>query len=82
MFLAGGFRTDSAYRAADEEYPDKDIAIVIGRYFIANPDLVFRVKNRIEFTPYDRKKFYNKMQEDGYTTWAFSKEFEAQSSKL
>jgi NADPH2 dehydrogenase len=82
FLIAGGFRTDSAYRAVDEQYSDKDIAIVIGRYFITNPDLVFRIKNRIEFTPYDRNKFYNVMQEDGYTTWAFSKEFEAESAKL
>lgn len=82
VFIAGGFKTDSAYRAVDEEYKDKDIAVVFGRYFITNPDLVFRVKNRLEFTPYDRNKFYNKKQEDGYITWAFSKEFEAQSSKL
>jgi NADPH2 dehydrogenase len=82
VFIAGGFRTDSAYRAVDEEYKDKDIAIVFGRYFITNPDLVFRVKNQMEFTPYDRNKFYNKKQEDGYTTWAFSKEFETQNSKL
>lgn len=82
VFIAGGFKTDLAYKTVDEEYKDKDIAIVFGRYFITNPDLVFRVKNRLEFTPYDRKKFYNKKQEDGYTTWSFSKEFEAQSSKL
>ncbi|RFU29498.1 hypothetical protein B7463_g6821, partial [Scytalidium lignicola] len=79
VFLAGGFRTDSAYRAVDEEYKDKNVAIVFGRYFISNPDLVFRVKEKIPFTPYDRNKFYNKGQVDGYTTWAFTKEFEAQA---
>ncbi|KAG0647820.1 Chanoclavine-I aldehyde reductase fgaOx3 [Hyphodiscus hymeniophilus] len=83
VFIAGGFRTDSAYRAVDEEYPTKDIVIVMGRYFIANPDLVFRIKNRLDFTPYDRKLFYNKGQTEGYTTWPFSKEFEAaQNSRL
>jgi len=77
VLIAGGFKADSAYRAVDEEYKDSDVAIVFGRYFISNPDLVYRVKEKIEFTPYDRKKFYNKKQVDGYTTWAFSKEFEA-----
>jgi len=33
-------------------------------------------------TPYNREKFYNKTEQDGYTTWAFSKEFEAQATKI
>lgn len=82
VLIAGGFKPDSARRAVDEEYTGKDIIIVFGRYFISNPDLVFRVKEGIEFTPYDREKFYNKKQEDGYITWPFSKEFEAQNAKL
>jgi NADPH2 dehydrogenase len=82
VLLAGGFKPASAKRAVDQEYKDKDLAIVFGRYFITNPDLVFRVKEGIEFTPYNREKFYNKKQVDGYTTWAFSKEFEAQALKL
>jgi len=59
VFITGGFGTDSAYRAVDEGYKDKDIAIVCGRYFIANPDLVFGVKEKIQFTPYDYNTFYN-----------------------
>lgn len=82
VFIAGGFRTDSAYRAVDEEYKDKNIAIVFGRYFIANPDLVYRVKEKIEFTPYDRAKFYNKKEASGYIDWPFSKEFEEYAAKL
>jgi NADPH2 dehydrogenase len=82
VLIAGGFKPASAARAVDEEFKDKDVVIVFGRYFISNPDLVFRVKEGIEFTPYDREKFYNKKQEDGYITWKFSKEFEAQAAKL
>lgn len=82
ILLAGGFKPDGAYAAADSEYKDKDIAIVFGRYFITNPDLVFRVKEGIPLTPYDRKKFYLPKQEEGYTTYPYSKEFEAQSAKL
>ncbi|KAH7397996.1 NADPH dehydrogenase [Cadophora sp. MPI-SDFR-AT-0126] len=82
VLVAGGFRQDSAKRAVDEEYKDKNVLIVFGRYFISNPDLVFRIEKGIEFTPYDREKFYNKGQKEGYITWPFSKEFEAQASKL
>jgi len=82
VLVAGGFKPASAKRAVDEEYKGKDVAIVFGRYFISNPDLVFRLKEGIAFTPYDREKFYNKKQKDGYITWKFSKEFEAQASKI
>jgi NADPH2 dehydrogenase len=76
VFIAGGFRQDSAYRAADEEYTDKDIAVVFGRYFISNPDLVFKVREGIKFTDYDRDLFYNKEDPHGYIDWPFSKEWE------
>jgi len=76
VFIAGGYNAESAKKAVDVEYKGYDVGIVFGRYFISNPDLVFRVREGIPFTPYDRNKFYNAQQEDGYTTWAFSKEFE------
>lgn len=76
VLLASGFTAESAYAAADEEYKDRDVVIVFGRYFISNPDLVFRVKEKIDFTPYDRNKFYLVKQALGYTDWPSSKEFE------
>jgi len=82
VLIAGGFTQESAYETADKEYKNNDVAIVFGRYFISNPDLVFRVKNRIPFTAYDRSKFYNAKEVDGYTTWAFSKEFLEAEAKL
>ncbi|KAH8674553.1 hypothetical protein BGZ60DRAFT_404271 [Tricladium varicosporioides] len=82
ILLAGGFMPDGAYAAVDKEYKDKDIAIVFGRYFISNPDLVFKIKTGLDLTPYDRSKFYLKKQEEGYTTYPFSKEFQAQTQAL
>ncbi|KAH6670487.1 NADPH dehydrogenase [Halenospora varia] len=82
ILLAGGFKPDGAYAAVDREHKDKDIAIVFGRYFISNPDLVFKIKTGLDLTPYDRSKFYLKKQEEGYTTYPFSKEFEAQAQVL
>lgn len=75
VLLAGGFRPDSARKAADDEFKDKDVVIVFGRYFISTPDLVFRIEKGIDFTPYDRKTFYNPESPEGYTTHPFSKEF-------
>ncbi|ETI19279.1 hypothetical protein G647_09111 [Cladophialophora carrionii CBS 160.54] len=82
VLLAGGFRPASAKRAVDEEYKDRDIVIVFGRYFISTPDLPFRIANDIELAPYDREKFYNPKSESGYIDYPFSKEFEQANSRL
>ncbi|KAL8792402.1 MAG: hypothetical protein Q9195_005016 [Heterodermia aff. obscurata] len=82
VFIAGGYNMDSAYAAVDEVHKDSNVAIVFGRWFTANPDLVFRLKNRLEFTPYDRNRFYNTKEEDGYTTWPFSKEFTRETVQI
>jgi NADPH2 dehydrogenase len=79
VLIAGGYNTASAYKVADEKHADRDVAIVFGRHFISNPDLVFRVREKLDFTPYDRTLFYNKKEVKGYTTYPFSKEWEAQA---
>ena len=75
ILLAGGFKPDSAKRAVEEQYKDKDIVIVMGRYFISTPDLVYRFEKGIELTPYDRDTFYNPKSEKGYIDYAFSEEW-------
>ncbi|KIW62891.1 hypothetical protein PV04_09783 [Phialophora macrospora] len=82
VLLAGGFRPASAKRAVDEEYKDRDIVIVFGRYFISSPDLPFRIAHDIELAPYDRSRFYNPKSESGYLDYPFSKEFEQANGKL
>lgn len=75
VLVAGGFTPDMAACAVDEQFPGKDVVIVFGRYFISNPDLVFRIEKGIDLTPYDRSKFYVKGSPEGYTTYPYSKEF-------
>jgi NADPH2 dehydrogenase len=75
VLIAGGYRADSAKRLVDEEFKDRDIVVVFGRYFISTPDLVFRLKKGIELNPYDRSTFYNAGEEKGYLDQPFSKEF-------
>lgn len=79
IFIAGGFKPDSSRKAVDEQYKDKDVAIVFGRYWISTPDLAFRIQHGIDLTPYDRDLFYNKGEERGYTDWPFSAEFKQQA---
>jgi NADPH2 dehydrogenase len=76
IFLAGGFKPELAKRAI-EEYKDHDVAVVFGRYFISNPDLPFRIKKEIPFTPYNRDTFYKAGSKDGYIDYPFSTEFQA-----
>ncbi|KAF7185004.1 Chanoclavine-I aldehyde reductase fgaOx3 [Pseudocercospora fuligena] len=71
VLLAGGFTPESAKRAVDEEYKDVDMGIVFGRYFIPNPDLVYRVKKGIELRMYERDTFYTPKQAKGYIDWPF-----------
>ncbi|KAK2745789.1 nadh:flavin oxidoreductase nadh oxidase family protein [Colletotrichum kahawae] len=75
VVVAGGYLGDSARWAVDERYKKWDVAVAFGRYFISNPDLVFRVKNNVPFTPYDRSTFYLKKSNEGYNTWEFSEEY-------
>ncbi|KAF9876490.1 hypothetical protein CkaCkLH20_05898 [Colletotrichum karsti] len=75
VVVAGGYLGDSAHWAVDERYKKWDVAVAFGRYFISNPDLVFRVRNKLPFTPYDRSTFYLKKSNEGYNTYEFSQEF-------
>lgn len=78
VLLAGGFKPDSALRAA-EEYKDKDIGVVFGRYFISTPDIVYRLQHGIDFEEYDRDTFYKAKSKDGYLDYPFSEQFKKES---
>ncbi|SCV69907.1 BQ2448_1301 [Microbotryum intermedium] len=55
FLLAGGFKREDAEHVTAAR---KNTAIVYGRYFISNPDLVERVRKGVEFADYDRSTFY------------------------
>ncbi|GAD96303.1 hypothetical protein NECHADRAFT_54988 [Paecilomyces variotii No. 5] len=79
ILVAGGYSPERARRHV-EAHPDKDIVISFGRHFIANPDLVFRIKHGLELNQYHRPTFYSQTAE-GYTDYPFSNEFvEAQKN--
>ena len=79
VFLAGGFKPDSAQKTADEEHKDIDVAVVFGRLFIANPDLVYRVQHGLELNPYNRETFYNAKEAKGYLDYPFSEQFQSKA---
>ncbi|KAJ4364187.1 hypothetical protein N0V83_009643 [Neocucurbitaria cava] len=73
--LAGGFTAQTARDAVEKTYRDQNVAVVFGRHFTSNPDLVFRIKTGIKLTPYERAAFYDMGNPQGYVTYAFSDEF-------
>jgi NADPH2 dehydrogenase len=80
IFIAGGFKPKEAKATVDGELKDRDVAIVFGRFWISNPDLVFRVREGIELNQYDRTTFYKARSTEGYTDYAFSAEWEAKAN--
>ncbi|KAK7553435.1 NADPH dehydrogenase [Phyllosticta citricarpa] len=74
-FIAGGLTAASAKKTVDEDYPEYNVGVVFGRYFISTPDLVFRVFKGLEFNKYNRDTFYNAKSEVGYIDYPFSSEF-------
>jgi NADPH2 dehydrogenase len=78
VLLCAGWVPETAKKLVDEEYKDKDVIAVIGKYFISNPDLVYRIEKGLALTKWDRDLFYNAGEAHGYTDWEFSKEFTAQ----
>ncbi|EHK43606.1 Hypothetical protein TRIATDRAFT_33231 [Trichoderma atroviride IMI 206040] len=77
ILLAGGYKPNNVHKTIDEMYPDKDIMVMFGRSFVANPDLVFRIKHSLQLNPYDRSTFYAVKNPKGYLDYPFSPEFEA-----
>ncbi|KAL1791906.1 hypothetical protein ACET3X_009657 [Alternaria dauci] len=75
VMLAGGFLPDSAKQSVDETYKDYDVIIAFGRYFVANPDLVFRVKESVPLVKYDRSVFYTPKTPKGYIDYPHSAQY-------
>ncbi|KAK5627013.1 hypothetical protein RRF57_002728 [Xylaria bambusicola] len=73
LLVAGGYTPTEARKLVDE-YPDKDIVVIFGRHFIANPDLVYRIKEALELNAYHRETFYTSSAE-GYVDYPFSPQF-------
>jgi N-ethylmaleimide reductase len=65
LIAAGGFEPSSANSAIKEGVLD---AVAFGRYFVSNPDLPQRVREKWPLAAYDRKTFYT-FGANGYTDY-------------
>lgn len=80
-FSAGGWNDQNCWGVLESGAYD---ALLFGRWFISNPDLVRRLKEGHPLTKYDRSKFYGPMPdgpEDGYTTWLTVEEQEKEEAR-
>jgi N-ethylmaleimide reductase len=67
ILAAGGFTREDAENILQKGDAD---AVVFGRFFISNPDLVKRFKYNYQLNAYDRDTFYGG-DEKGYTDYPF-----------
>jgi N-ethylmaleimide reductase len=65
LLSAAAYTPASAAAAIEQKHAD---AIAFGRLFIANPDLVERIKDNLPLNPFDRSTFYGGA-ERGYTDY-------------
>ncbi|KAL7924424.1 hypothetical protein ACQKWADRAFT_331384 [Trichoderma austrokoningii] len=79
ILIAGGWKPDGALEAMGNQYKDKNVALVFGRYFLATPDLPFRIRRGLEPNKYHRDLFYAMKTKEGYLDYKFSKEWEEAS---
>ncbi|KAJ4252738.1 hypothetical protein NW762_010644 [Fusarium torreyae] len=75
VIISGGFNSESAKVAVDETYKGSQVLVAFGRYFVANPDLVFRLKTGVDLEHYDRTYFYTPKLAKGYVDYTFSQQF-------
>lgn len=75
ILVSGGYTTELARKLVDEQHPDRDITVMFGRYFASNPDLVFKVQQNLEFTPFKEEGFIYPKSSKGYIDYIFSDEY-------
>ena len=68
FFSAGGWDAQNSWGVLESGRYD---ALIYGRYFISNPDLVERLKNGRALAMYDRSRFYGPFEDNkiGYTDY-------------
>ena len=81
FFSAGGWNDTNCWGVLETGECD---ALVMGRYFLSNPDLVERLRLGKPLTKYDRATFYGPLddRQKGYTDYPTWEEQELAEGKL
>lgn len=75
IVVAGGWTPLSAKEAVESVYKDHEVIIAFGRYFVSNPDLVYRVREGVPLIRYDRTVFYTPKLAKGYIDYPYSTQY-------
>lgn len=75
LLVAGGYTPQEAKILLDTKYPDKSLVVLFGRHFISNPDLVYRVREGVELSAYNRDTFYAFESVLGYSDYPYSEKY-------
>lgn len=78
IISTGGYLPETAVEFVDAQ-EDGKFVVALGRRYVANPDLPYRIKYGLELNPYDRSSFYKVAAPDGFVDYPFSQEFLAES---
>lgn len=81
LLVAGGYTPLEARNLVDEKYPARDILVIFGRFFISNPDLIYRVREGLKLSPYNRETFYVVQSPEGYLDYPSSEEYLLEGSR-
>jgi NADPH2 dehydrogenase len=73
LIVNGGYAADNVRQALEEEYRNFNVAVSFGRRFIANPDLVSRLKCGARLNAYNRATFYKAKAAEEYVDYPFEK---------
>ncbi|RFN46043.1 putative nADPh2 dehydrogenase chain oye2 [Fusarium flagelliforme] len=71
LLIAGGYKLDGARGLVDREHPEKEIMVMFGRDFLANPDLVLKLQNGVNLNRGERNTYYTS-DSAGYVDYPFS----------
>lgn len=75
VIVAGGYRPDTAACALEDYYGKWNTMVAFSSHFLANLDLVFRIKHGLGLNKYNRPTFYLAKNEVGYNDYPFSNEY-------
>lgn len=71
LLIAGGYKIDGAKGLVDREHPEKEIMIMFGRDFVANPDLVLKLQRGLDLNRGERNTYYTS-DSVGYVDYPFT----------
>ena len=75
-------QTPSGKKAVDDTYRDHDVIFAFGRYLVSNRGPVFRVRDGVPLSRYDRAVFYIPKVPKGYVDYPHRQQYIHAAAKV